>query len=134
MAKMRVEIVTPTGSVLDVEANSVRIPGAVGEADILPGHRPAVIMLSGGKILLEGSTGPSDAGETVAIRGGVAEVRRDGVLILADEATTLSDFGQDEARAGLRALNESMTSGTLDNERLLRIEADRRFFEAILSA
>lgn len=129
MAKLRVEVVTPTGSVLDAEANSVRIPGAVGEADILPGHRPALIMLSGGKILLEGS----DA-ETVAIRGGVAEVRPGGVLILADEAASLSDLSQDDAREGLRALNEDMTTGTLDNERLLRVEADRRFFEAVLGA
>ena len=129
MAKMRVEIVTPTGSVLDAEANSVRIPGALGEADILPGHRPALIMLSGGKILLEGS-----GAETIAIRGGVAEVRPGGVLILADEAAPLSKLSQDDAREGLRALNDGMSTGTLDNERLLRIEADRRFFEAVLSA
>lgn len=129
MAKLRVEIVTPTGSVLDTEVASVRIPGSVGEADILPGHRPALIMLSGGKILFEGT----DA-ENVAIRGGLAEVRSDGVLILADEAAPLSELSQDDARQGLRALNEGMTTGTLDNERLLRIEADRRFFEAILGA
>lgn len=129
MAKLRVEIVTPTGSVLDTEASSVRIPGAIGEADILPDHRPALIMLSGGKILFEGS----DA-ETVAIRGGLAEVRADGVLILADEAAAVSDLSQDDAREGLRALNEGMNTGTLDNERLLRIEADRRFFEAVLGA
>ena len=129
MAKIRVEIVTPTGSVLDAEADSVRIPGAVGEADILPGHRPALIMLSGGRIQLEGS----DA-EVVVIRGGVAEVRPGGVLILADEAAPISKLSQDDARDGLRALNEGMNTGTLDNERLLRIEADRRFFEAVLSA
>ena len=56
------------------------------------------------------------------------------VLILADEAAPLSKLSQDDAREGLRALNEGMTTGTLDNERLLRIEADRRFFEAVLSA
>jgi F-type H+-transporting ATPase subunit epsilon len=128
MAKMRVEIVTPTGSVLDAEANAVNLPGALGQADILPGHRPALMQLSGGKIVLEGS----DA-EVVAIRGGVAEVRPDGVLILADEAAPLKSLSADDAKEGLRALNEGMATGTLDNERLLRIEADRRYFEAILS-
>lgn len=127
MAKLRVEIVTPTGSVLDATASAVTLPGTLGEANVLPGHRPALMQLNGGKIELEGS----DA-DVIAIRGGIAEVRPDGILVLADDAAPVKSLDLDEAKAGLRALNEGMSTGILDNERLLRIEADRRYFEAIL--
>lgn len=129
MAKLRVEIVTPTGSVLDTEASAVRIPGAVGEAGILPDHRPGLIMLSGGAVVLE----DSDA-EPIVIQGGVAEVRPDGVLILADNAGPLSKWDRREAEDGLKQLDADLNGydGMIDDEALLAFDAKQRFFRTIL--
>lgn len=129
MAKLRVEIVTPTGSVLDSEASAVRIPGAIGEAGILPGHRPGLFMLSGGAVVLEGSNA-----EPIAIQGGVAEVRPDSVLILADEAGPLSKWDRAEAQDGLKRLEAEMqrADGPIDDDALLAFDAKQRFYRTIL--
>ena len=55
MAELRLEIVTPTGRVLDVMAGEVRAPGAAGELGILPQHRPGLIKLSGGAVAWTGA-------------------------------------------------------------------------------
>ena len=80
---MRLEVVTPTGALVDLEIQSVTAPGTLGEFNVLAEHQPGLVMLSGGAVRYEG--GESGA---VFIRGGIAEVRPDGLLILADEACT----------------------------------------------
>ncbi len=126
---MKLEIVTPTGKVLDVEAQSITAPGAGGEFGVLPGHRPALVMLGGGTISYESAEG---AGR-VHLRGGVAELRADAVLVLADEVTRPEDVDRERAETLLQsALDGVAQAGCLDDDRLLRLGADRAYAEAML--
>ena len=49
---MKLEIVSPKGSVFDGEADSVLFPGLMGDFMILPNHAPLLAVLSKGAITI----------------------------------------------------------------------------------
>ena len=129
MSLLRLEIVTPTGRVMDAQVSSVVAPGAEGEFAVLPDHRPGIVLLGGGAIKFEGPTSGS-----VLIRGGVAEIGPDHVLVLADEAVKPEAADSAAAQASLDKLQVEMASAPfLTDEALLHFAAERQYNEAILS-
>ena len=130
MATIKLEVVTPTGKVLDVEADTVTAPGALGELGVLPEHRPGLVMLGGGALRYEKN---GSEGEPVYIRGGVAEIRPDGVLVLADEARTAANADKARAEKILeKAIAGQDQSEYLDDAQLQSLTNDRAYAEAIL--
>jgi len=130
-AELKVEVVTPTGRVLEVDAEIVSAPGVYGEFAVLPEHRPAVVLLTGGVIRYRGRDGEG----TVFVRGGVAEVTAEGVLVLADEARLPEQVDAEVAEALRVACEAELGSDVfLDDDRDARVLADRRFAEAMLAA
>ncbi len=79
---MRLTVVTPVAPVLDVEVDSVVVPGAEGEFGVLPSHEHFLAPLQ------QGSVSYSAAGQTEQLRvtGGFCEVTEQRVVILADAA------------------------------------------------
>ncbi len=125
---LRLEIVTPTGKAFEATVAEVRAPGIAGELGILPDHRPGLIKLGGGAVSWTGA----QSGELL-IRGGIAEVRPDGVLILADQAVKRSDADRSAAQALLDKVSEGLaTNEFLDDEHIARLLADRTYAEAVL--
>lgn len=126
MSQFKLEVVTPTGRVVQTETDQVTAPGALGEIGILPSHRPALIQLGGGTIRYTG-------GE-VLVRGGVAEVRPDGVLVLADEAVQPAKADRARGEAILQSVLAGMgpARGFIDDETMARLATDRAYAEAIL--
>ena len=125
MAKIKLEVVTPTGKVVEVETNAVSAPGVAGDLGILPEHRPALIQLGGGVITYDDGM--------VYVRGGVAEVRPNGVLVLADKATLPEDADRAEAEALLKETVEALDAKDyLDEDQLIQLNNRRAFAEAVL--
>lgn len=129
MAKLNLSVVTPHGAVVDTAAAQVDMPAARGEMGVLPDHQPGLIMLGGGLLTYTGGEGPGQ----VYLRGGVAEVGPDRVLILTDEACLPGDVDREHIEGvldrSIRALDESEQ---LDEATSLRLNADRRYAEAAL--
>ncbi len=126
---LKLEIVTPTGKVLDAQATSISAPGVNGEFGVLPHHRPALLMLSGGAVAYEG---PSGQGR-VYIRGGVAEVRADGVLVLADAAFKPEALDRGAAEKLLATTEAALAAHEyIGDEKQRRLSSDRAFAEAVL--
>jgi F-type H+-transporting ATPase subunit epsilon len=129
MASFQLSVVTPTGAIIDSEISEATLPGAVGEFGVLPSHQPALIMLGGGRLSYVGPEGPGE----LLIRGGVAEVRADAVLVLTDRAISPADADRAEAQAILDAANESSAGeNVLDDSAVLQLAADRGYAEAAL--
>lgn len=129
MAHIKLEVVTPTGKALEVTAASVTAPGALGEFTVLPQHRPGLVKLGGGAIRYEGPEGDG----MLFVRGGLAEIRPDGVLVLADEATRPADIDRAEAEAILSSVTTSYEEAEfLDDERMSRLASDRAYAESLL--
>lgn len=82
MSKIKVNIVTPDGPVVEMDANMVIAVTEAGEIGVLPGHIAMVAPLQIGALRLktDGKT------ETVAVHGGFIEVRPEVVTVLAQSA------------------------------------------------
>lgn len=127
---LMLEIVTPTGKVLTAEVNEVVAPGALGEFAVMANHRPGVILLGGGAVRFDGK----NAG-VVFVRGGVAEISPERVLILADEAVTSENAASVNAAAILEKLANDHAGREFVNDELQQhIETERRYAEALLAA
>jgi F-type H+-transporting ATPase subunit epsilon len=83
MRSIRLRVVAPGEALYDGEVESVVMPAALGMMGILPGHAPLVSTLTPGRV----SARTADGAVAFTVTGGFAEVLRDRVTILADEAT-----------------------------------------------
>ncbi|HEX5135149.1 MAG TPA: ATP synthase F1 subunit epsilon [Thermoanaerobaculia bacterium] len=80
--KLKLQVVTPTKTVVTTEADSVELPGELGYLGILPGHTPLITVLKTG--VLTYRNGGED--RSLAISAGFAEIANDAVTVLADGA------------------------------------------------
>ncbi len=81
---MQVEIFTPDKKVYEGEADSVRFPGSEGDFQVLRNHAPLIGILGRGDIRLK------RGGQETRYRidGGVVEVLRNRVIVLAEKIVT----------------------------------------------
>ncbi|HEX2641192.1 MAG TPA: ATP synthase F1 subunit epsilon [Pyrinomonadaceae bacterium] len=103
---LKLEIVTPERKVVDVQADSVTVPTASGDAGILPQHAPLVSALRPG--VLTYTVGAN--AERVAIAGGFVEVNADRVSVLADSAETADEIDPAAARAQREVAEQSLAA------------------------
>jgi F-type H+-transporting ATPase subunit epsilon len=79
---MHLEIITPDRKVFDGEATSVRFPGTDGSFEVLNNHAPLIAALKTGDVIVTGT-----GGGTFHIGGGIVEVLRNKVTVLAESAS-----------------------------------------------
>ena len=79
---MHLEIITPDRKVFEGEVTSALFPGADGSFEVLNNHAPMIAALAAGDVTLTGGTGR----EVIRIEGGVVEVLRNTVIVLAEGA------------------------------------------------
>ena len=77
---MHLEIVTPEKKVFEGEVTSATFPGADGSFQVLNNHAPLISLLSEG--IVEYKT--KESKQQVRITGGVVEVLKNKVIVLAD--------------------------------------------------
>jgi F-type H+-transporting ATPase subunit epsilon len=130
VAEFKLSIVTPTGSVLDADVSEATVPGVAGEFGVFSEHQPALMMLGGGLLSYHGS---EETG-TILIRGGVAEVGPNSLLILTDHAITPESADRAEAEALLEQLSaeEAIVDALLDDARVRRHSTTRSYAEAVI--
>ncbi len=78
---MKVEIITPDKKLYEGQVKSAIFPGAEGSFGVLNNHAPMISTLKKGKIEL---TEENDSKVEFEIKGGVAEVINNKVVVLAD--------------------------------------------------
>ena len=79
------ELVTPEKLVRTADVHMVVVPGTDGEFGVLEGHAPFMSTIRDGVISVY--TTANGTPETIAIRGGFAEVNATSVTVLAQRAT-----------------------------------------------
>ena len=79
---MHLEIITPDRKVFEGEVTAAQFPGADGSFEVLNNHAPLIAALKGGDVTLTGAGGR----EVIRIEGGVVEVLRNNVIVLAEGA------------------------------------------------
>lgn len=78
---MHLDIVAPDKSIFSGEVKSIQLPGVAGSFGILDNHAPIISALKHGKIKIKDS---SDKEVLFPIKGGVIEVLKNKVIILAE--------------------------------------------------
>jgi len=78
---MTVEIIDPDKTIFKGEAELIQLPGKDGSFEVLNNHAPLIAVLKAGKVKLVDKTKNIEFFE---IKGGVIEVLRNKVLILAE--------------------------------------------------
>ena len=113
---LKLEIVTPERRVVDIEAESVTVPTASGEAGILTNHAPLISALKPG-VLTYAAKG---ATEKLAISSGFVEVSGNQVSVLTDVAESPEEVDAERARADReeaeRELAANSTAAEEENE------------------
>jgi len=78
---MNVEIINPDKTIFAGEAYLIQLPGKDGSFEIMNNHAPLISVLKEGKVkVLDNDKNP----QFFEIRGGVIEVLKNKVLILAE--------------------------------------------------
>jgi F-type H+-transporting ATPase subunit epsilon len=92
---MKLEIITPEASLFKGEANNVTLPGLDGVFQVLNNHAPIISSLKNGEVIFELSGDQAEAEMSnllvqtgskvsVSIKGGVAELNNNRLVILAE--------------------------------------------------
>ena len=76
------ELVTPAKLVRSEDVHMLVVPGAEGEFGVLEGHAPFMSTIRDGQVQIFKTEGSSP--ETIAVRGGFAEVGENGLTVLAE--------------------------------------------------
>ncbi|MBX7095098.1 MAG: ATP synthase F1 subunit epsilon [Flavobacteriales bacterium] len=77
---MHVDILSPDSSLFSGQASAVSLPGKDGSLGILENHAPLITTLKAGTIKISSAEGE----KTFDVGGGVVEVNRNKVIILAE--------------------------------------------------
>ena len=104
--RLHLEIRTPEQLIYEGEITSVRAPGELGSFEILAGHIPFLTVLDIGEIRIRESEIP----QSVATSGGVFEVLRTGVTVLADTAEWAYEIDVERAEAARQRAQELLAS------------------------
>jgi F-type H+-transporting ATPase subunit epsilon len=76
---MHVDIITPDKTLYSGEATSVKLPGTLGQFEVLNNHAPIISNLEKGQVRIKDSEGT----HFFDINGGVVEVLKNKVVVLA---------------------------------------------------
>lgn len=113
MELLKLNIVTPQGSIFSGDVKSVTLPGAEGEFGVLPGHADLLSLLNAGAIEFEKSNGKT---ELVAVNWGQVKVDAVSVDVLADGAIAIGGDSESEvamAIANAKTLLEEATDNNV---------------------
>ncbi|MDR2982552.1 MAG: ATP synthase F1 subunit epsilon [Puniceicoccales bacterium] len=124
---LTIEIVTPERKAFSGPADSVIVPTAEGQIDVLPGHIPLTAIVEPGEIIVVNGT----ATEKLVVDKGFVRVLGDTVSILTEAAIDenkidLDAVAEAEKRAEA-ALNEARTHKDIDPAEIEKMEQILRF-------
>ena len=78
---MKLEIITPEKKLFEGSINSITVPGSKGTFMVLHNHAPLISTLDKGQIKIVTENSQT---EVIDIEGGVIEVQRNKIIVLAD--------------------------------------------------
>lgn len=111
--RIRLEVVSPRGLVLEEMVESVVVTAFDGELGVLPGHRPCAASLRPGLLRYRKEGSP----RYMAVSGGFVEIGPGHVLVLARTAELARHIDRNRALATYRDLKEELRPMSMDDPR-----------------
>lgn len=84
----RFELVSPERLLISADVKEVQVPGSEGDFTVLPRHAPFIAMLRPGVLRVPGQSGKLSE---IYVRGGLADVGAERLIVLAEQAVPLAE-------------------------------------------
>src|SRR5690349_21548015 len=97
--RLRLQIITPNGTVYNNECYQVELPGKEGRFGVLAGHMNLIVLLTSG--LLEIKASATSVNLQYIISEGVAEIKDNHCILLGERAICRSDIERAKLAAEL---------------------------------
>lgn len=107
MVEMHVSVITPDGTIFNHRAKAVHAQTTDGGITILPGHMPIIVPLAIGELRVTRITENNDE-NYIAVNGGIMEVLKDQINIIANTAERSRDIDLDRAELAKKKAEELM--------------------------
>lgn len=107
------ELVSPERVLLSVDAQQVELPGSDGDFTVLAGHAPVVATLRPGTIHSMTAEGKS----AIFVNGGIADVRPEGLVVMAERAFSTDEVDVRQIEAELEATQAALDVADDDEAR-----------------
>ena len=121
MSFLKIKIVTPERSVVELEASAATLPIIDGDVTILPDHEPYIGALKAGEIIVHHA---DDSTENLAVSGGFVEFDTNTLSILADTAERAEEIDIERAEAArMRAEKIKQEQVSMGEEEYARVAA-----------
>ncbi len=101
---LQLDVVTPTGSVMSIQVDSVQAPSVEGEFGVLPNHLPLLAALRSGLLVWE----VDGKRHVAAIGPGFVEGGPSKVLLLTDHFIAPEDIEPEKVREELAKAEEAL--------------------------
>lgn len=116
------DLVSPERLLMSEQVSEVVVPGTDGEFTVFINHAPVMSTLRPGvlKITRDGKE------DRIFVRGGFADVNPDGLTILAEEATPMSELKADALTKHIKAAEEAVEAAkdeTAKAEEALKLDS-----------
>lgn len=115
METLKLDIVTPQGSIFSNNVRSITLPGSEGEFGVLPGHIGMVTTLEAGVIEIDKVDGKK---EVVAINWGYAKIDNESVDVLVEGAIDISGGDESEIAQSI-AQAKKLLEDAIDNKTII---------------
>ncbi|MBF0425829.1 MAG: ATP synthase F1 subunit epsilon [Magnetococcales bacterium] len=97
MDTLKLEVVTPEKLLLTIDTGMVTVPGQDGLFGVLPGHAPLLSGVKAGQLVI----GEPGKGQRYVVSRGFAQVHRNQVTILVDQAIAEKELNPKAAQREL---------------------------------
>jgi F-type H+-transporting ATPase subunit epsilon len=122
MPTFHFELVSPDKALFNGPAQSVLVPGVEGDFVVLNDHAPVMTSMRPGVV---GIDDPQGKHHRVFVRGGFADVSKDGLILLAETAIPFEDMNADKLGEEIKNAEEDLADASDNDKQLAQEKLDR---------
>ena len=122
MLTFHFELVSPDKVLFNGSAQSVLVPGAEGDFQVLSDHAPVMTSMRPGVVGIDDAEGKH---HRVFVRGGFADASKEGLILLAETAIPFEDLNSDMLGEEIKNAEEDLADATEEQKRLAQEKLDR---------
>ena len=122
MPTFHFELVSPDKVLFNGSAQSVLVPGAEGDFQVLSDHAPVMTSMRPGVVGIDDAEGKH---HRVFVRGGFADASKEGLILLAETAIPFEDLSADMLGEEIKNAEEDLADANEEQKRLAQEKLDR---------
>ncbi len=125
--KIKLEVVTPTGSVVSEEVDIVTAPGIDGEFGVLANHAPLLSTIKTGSLSYQ----QGNTSEIFMVSGGFCEVSNNKITFLVESAERGADIDVDRALKARERAEKRLSEAQRQQENINSARAEAALQRAL---